>query len=196
MQTPFYSGTPSGSTPPASPKSRLQAMALFGINPPPYTGSPGGGTGQGGSQGAPKLIKTVTFTVLSPQLSSGILPAAAPAAAESSSSSKHPKASAAIVGGNEPGPVAKSQPVVIAVPDGAKSYEIRAGSLAYPALSASGVIPPIPSAMPVGIDQPPKGDLDESDAQVQVTVSWMLLPGAVNANAGDYKTLLTVEFYG
>lgn len=194
MQTPTYSGTPSQSAAPTSPKIGLHTMVLFGINPPPYTGSPGGGSGQGGSEGAPKPIKTVTFTVLSPQLSSAI-ESAAPAAADSSSS-RHAKTSAAVVGGAGPGPVAKSQPVVIAVPDGAKSYELRAGSLAYPAVSASGVIPPIPSATPVGIDQPPKGDLDESDAQVQVTVSWMLLPGAVSANAGDYKTLLTIEFYG
>jgi hypothetical protein len=84
---------------------------------------------------------------------------------------------------------------VIAVPDRAKSYAISAGSLAYPATAATGVIPPLPAAMLAGIDQPPKGSLSDTDAQVQITLSWALLPGALSANAGDYKALITVAFY-
>ena len=49
--------------------------------------------------------------------------------------------------------------------------------------------------MLVGIDQPPKGSLSDTDAQLQITLSWALLPGSLSANAGDYKALITVAFY-
>jgi hypothetical protein len=199
MKAPNYSGSPSKLASTATQKGIL-AMSILTPPAPSYTGDPGTGTVPGtggGGQGAPNIVKTITFTVLSPQLSLSTAPPST-GAAEVSPSSKHAKAAAivdALAGTNGPGPVAKSQPVVIAVPDKAKSYTISAGSLAFPAASSAGVIPPIPAAMPVGIDQPPKGSLSDTDAQVQITVSWALLPGVLNANAGDYKTLITVNFY-
>jgi len=177
MQTPIYAGTSASSKAAAVTKPML-ALGL-GVSPPRYTGDPGTGSGQ---QGAPKVVKRVTFTVLSPQLSSGVLADPSPSRSRSATASGL-------------GPVAKSQPVVIAVPDRAKSYAIVSGFLAYPASATSGVTPPIPSAAPVGLDQPAKADLADGDAQVEITIAWMLLPGASAANAGDYKTLLAIEFY-
>jgi hypothetical protein len=173
-------------------------MSLFTPPPPDYTGDPGTGTG---GQGAPNIVKTITLTVLSPALSPPTTTTAPPptAAAEVTSSKQHHVKNVALIDTATappmPGPVAKSQPLVIAVPDNAKSYKITGGSIAFPAAATAGIVPPIPAAAPVGLDQPPQGALQSTDSQIQITVSWMILPGASGANAGDYRTLLTVTFY-
>jgi hypothetical protein len=211
MNTPQYSGNPSASATPAK-TGLLSSLSLLTPPQPNYAGDPG--TGAGGQGTTANLVKAITFAVLSPQLSPA--PAALPpagsavvAAQDAQSTAKHHSKGGAVTDATTvtpaptpaatapagPGPVAKSQPLVIAVPDGAKSYKISVGSLAYPSASQAGIVPPIPSAMPVGLDGPPQGQLQATDAQIQITVSWALLPGAAGAIAGDYKTLITVDFY-
>jgi hypothetical protein len=170
MQAPNYVGDPSPTSPGLAVRSTAPAprgglAARSNFDPPkPVYGGDPGGTGGGGT--APGTPHVIK------RLTFTVL---SPAIATDT-----------LVG--------KSQPIVIAVPDGAKSYEIVSGFLSFPAGGTPGTVPAPPNVAPVGLDEAPKADIKDA-AQVQFTVSWTLISNARSAAAGERQTLLIIEFH-